>query len=376
MNVSAASRIDVAEPSAATGLAEVIATELAPNVVAIDEGFYPETAMRRLGEAGAWRQHIPRAGQADLWPAIQSTAAIGAVCGASAFMGWCQNTLVWYVANTDNTALRDRYLERVASGAALGGTGLSNPMKTLFGIETFKLKATAGEGGAVAVRGTLPWVSNLGADHLFGTVAGRGEDPRDAVMILADCAEPALELTPCAPFLGMDGTGTYALRFRDLAVPADMILADPSGPFIARIRAGFVLLQTGMGLGLIRDCIAIMTETRPSLGAINAYLAVQPDTVRDELDRLEAEIRDLAATPFDRSRRYWRRVIEARLATSELALEAAQAAMLHCGARGYVKGHRAQRRLREAYFVAIVTPATKQLRKMLALVDAEAAAAA
>ena len=27
---------------------------------------------------------------------------------------------------------------------------------------------------------------------------------------------------------------------------------------------------------------------------------------------------------------------------------------------------RAQRRLREAYFVAIVTPATKQLRKMLA----------
>jgi hypothetical protein len=40
--------------------------------------------------------------------------------------------------------------------------------------------------------------------------------------------------------------------------------------------------------------------------------------------------------------------------------------MLHCGARGYLKSHRAQRRLREAYFIAIVTPATKQLRKMLA----------
>ena len=32
----------------------------------------------------------------------------------------------------------------------------------------------------------------------------------------------------------------------------------------------------------------------------------------------------------------------------------------------HFKSHRAQRRLREAYFVAIVTPATKQLRKMLA----------
>ena len=377
MTMSAAARIDDPRSGVvADAVADVIATELAPNVVAIDEGSYPETAMRRLGEAGAWRRHIPVAGQADLWPAIQVTSAVGAVCGASAFMGWCQNTLVWYVANTENAALRDRYLERVASGAVLGGTGLSNPMKTLFGIETLKLKATAGEGGAVTVRGALPWVSNLGADHLFGTVAGRGEDPRDAVMILADCAEPALEITPCAPFLGMDGTGTYALRFRDLPVPADMILADPSGPFIARIRAGFVLLQTGMGLGLIRDCVAIMTEARTPLKAINAYLDVQPEAIEAELDRLEAEIRSLAATPFDRSRPYWRRVIEARLATSELALKAAQAAMLHCGARGYVKGHRAQRRLREAYFVAIVTPATKQLRKMLALVDAEAASAA
>jgi len=40
--------------------------------------------------------------------------------------------------------------------------------------------------------------------------------------------------------------------------------------------------------------------------------------------------------------------------------------MLHCGARGYVSTGAAQRRLREAYFVPIVTPATKQLRKMLA----------
>ena len=40
--------------------------------------------------------------------------------------------------------------------------------------------------------------------------------------------------------------------------------------------------------------------------------------------------------------------------------------MLHCGASGYIANAKAQRRLREAYFVAIVTPATKQLRKMLA----------
>jgi hypothetical protein len=40
--------------------------------------------------------------------------------------------------------------------------------------------------------------------------------------------------------------------------------------------------------------------------------------------------------------------------------------MLHCGARGFVSKGAAQRRLRESYFIAVVTPATKQLRKMLA----------
>ena len=41
----------------------------------------------------------------------------------------------------------------------------------------------------------------------------------------------------------------------------------------------------------------------------------------------------------------------------DASVAAAHAAMLHCGARGYVAAHRCQRRLRKAYFVAIVTPA-------------------
>ena len=38
-------------------------------------------------------------------------------------------------------------------------------------------------------------------------------------------------------------------------------------------------------------------------------------------------------------------------------------AMLHQGARGYLRTAAAQRRLREAYFVAIVTPSLKHLRR-------------
>ena len=86
----------------------------------------------------------------------------------------------------------------------------------------------------------------------------------------------------------------------------------------------------------------------------------------EQLRMMESEVNRLAATPFETDQSYWRAVIEARLVAGEAAIAAAHAAMMHCGARGYVTTGAAQRRLRESYIVAIVTPAIKQLKKMLA----------
>jgi alkylation response protein AidB-like acyl-CoA dehydrogenase len=357
---------DPAQSSIAREVASMARRNLAPLAAAIDEGtVYPAELLRRLGDVGAWESHRPRNGAADLRCAIQSIAALGEVCGATAFMAWCQNTLAWYAGNSGNPALVARFADDVCSGKILGGTGLSNPMKSFFGIEKLKLKGRKVDGGYV-VRGALPWVSNLGADHLFGTIFEREDQPGEIVMFLADCSDPAVTLQPCKPFLAMDGTGTYSVQFRDLFVSDDHILADPAGPFVKRIRAGFILLQNGMGLGLIRDCVAIMDEVAAPLGHVNRYLPQQPGDFQKLLSDLETETMQLARDPFNADDGYWRRVVELRLHIGEASVAAAHAAMLHCGARGYLRSHRVQRRLREAYFVAIVTPATKQLRKMLA----------
>ncbi|WP_291606826.1 acyl-CoA dehydrogenase family protein [Bradyrhizobium sp.] len=372
MSSLAVSRLAVEDsgPLPSASVTEAVAAlarkELAPLAAAIDAGeVYPAELMRRLGELGAWSTHVPKDGVADLRAAIQSIGAIGEVCGATAFMAWCQNTLVWYAANSGNRKLVERLADDFATGKVLGGTGLSNPMKSFFGIEKLKLKGRKVEGGYV-VRGVLPWVSNLGPDHFFGTIFEREDEPGSLVMFLADCADPSITLQPCKPFLAMDGTGTYGVQFRDVFVPDDLILADPAGPFVKKIRAGFILLQAGMALGLIKDCINIMDEVERPLGHVNRYLPQQPVHFRDLAAELEAETMALAQDPFNTEEAYWRKVIDLRLRAGDASVAAAHAAMLHCGARGYLKSHRAQRRLREAYFVAIVTPATKQLRKMLA----------
>ena len=56
-------------------------------------------------------------------------------------------------------------------------------------------------------------------------------------------------------------------------------------------------------------------------------------------------------------------MLTVRAEADVLALRATQAALLHQGARGYLMNSPVQRRVREAQFVAIVTPAIKHIRK-------------
>ena len=179
MGSLALSRVEATDrpaPTIADEVARIARQELAPLAGAIDAGsVYPGELLRSLGKVGAWSSHVPQEGPADLRCAIQSIAVIGEVCGATAFMAWCQNTLVWYAANSTNLKLARRFGDSFSSGRVLGGTGLSNPMKSFFGIERLKLKGRRVEGGYI-VKGALPWVSNLGPDHYFGTIFEREDE--------------------------------------------------------------------------------------------------------------------------------------------------------------------------------------------------------
>ncbi len=123
MNPVAASRVlddedtRLSSDSVADAVAAIARKELAPLAADIDSGkLYPADLLRRFGDAGAWGSHRPNNnGGADLRCAIQSMAAIGEVCGATAFTAWCQNTLAWYAFNSDNPALAE-LADEVAAG--------------------------------------------------------------------------------------------------------------------------------------------------------------------------------------------------------------------------------------------------------------------
>jgi hypothetical protein len=339
---------------------------LADQADAIDRGHYPRDILQRLGAAGAFAAHLGPS--ADYASAIRAMAEVSAVCGATGFMVWCQQVCGFYLEQSGNPALTGERLALHASGARLGGTGMSNPMKAYAGIEPLLLKARRVDGGW-CVNGTLPWVSNLGPDHYAGVLAGVDDPEAPApaeVMFLLHCDAPGVELRNCPSFSAMEGTNTWAIRCTDLFVPDADVIGHPARPLIARIRAGFILLQCGFGLGVTQGAIDAMWRVEPALGHVNCFLDDRPDALQSELDALWQRVETLARTPFDTGTDYFISVLDARAHASELALRAAQSSLLHAGARGYLLSSDVQRRVRESHFVAIVSPAIKHLRKEMA----------
>ena len=358
--------------SAVRDLADGPLAELASDIDR--RGVYPETILKRLGELGALRAHMASGDQpGDYGLAIRAMSEVSRVCGATGFMVWCHEVCGVYMEQSDNRALMGEALQQHNRGTTLGATGMSNPMKTFAGIETFLLHARRADGGYV-VNGTLPWVSNLGPDHYFGAVADverNDEGTRTEIMFLIRCNAAGVELRNCPSFSAMEGTNTWAVRLTNYFVGASEMIADPVRPFIGRIRAAFILLQTGMGLGVAQGAIDSMWKVERTLGHVNEFLDDRPDDLQAELDDLTTRIMVLAQTPFGTDKEFLVDVLDARAHASELALRAAQSALLHQGARGYLMSSDVQRRVRESHFVAIVTPAIKHLRKEIARLSAE-----
>ncbi|MDE2185640.1 MAG: acyl-CoA dehydrogenase family protein [Thiomonas delicata] len=374
--------VQAAPPTASGGyhatLHRLVAEVLAPQVLDIDlKAAYPEGFLRELGAAGGFGGAAsPEHGGngLGLMQVIETMDLVSQTCLSTGFLVWCQTACARYIEMSENAELKRDLLPHIARGALLAGTGLSNTVKSCDAVEAFRLSARRVEGGYV-INGVLPWVSNLGPDHVFATgcpveAAGPGDD--GLVFIIVDCNATGFKMVDCAHFMAIDGTRTLACHFKNTFVPDGMVLSHPgqSKAYVRRIKPGMILGQMGMCLGLAQACLDLMKQSNRTHAHVNRYLDDQVDDLAPELadlrDHTLVAARTLQANPLadivlD--------ILKLRLRGGELALRAAQSALLHLGAKGYLQKSPAQRRVREAYFVAIVTPATKHLRREIARLE-------
>jgi alkylation response protein AidB-like acyl-CoA dehydrogenase len=354
-------------PSGTPTVSAIVSERLRPLVQRIDiDGYYPAEVLRSLGEAGAYAHHTTALGDGPggIVAAVDAMADVGASCLSTAFCMWCQDALIWYLDRSENPTPRSNYLQAVATGRLLGGTGLSNPMKALAGLETLALKGRRVSGG-YRVTGRLPFVSNVENGHLFAGIFVIEDAENRYGMAVFKIGEDGVGLARNAHFIALEGTATNSILIRDAFVPDDNILSDDAVRFVSRIRKGFVLLQAGMALGLARGAATLMRQDDP----VRRYadrLPLGPDAIEARADALHAQAAAHIRLVEETDRASFLDVLRTRLDMTWLALEAAQAAVLQFGARGYLVGSEVARRLREAQFVAIISPSAKHITTELA----------
>ncbi|WP_276355050.1 acyl-CoA dehydrogenase family protein [Cohnella caldifontis] len=341
-------------------IADLVDEHLKPYVKRIDgEAFYPEAYLRALGGEG----HLPgpEADEAEtLRAGVTAIRETSRACLTTGFNLWCHMAALTYVRYGESPALRERLLPRLADGSLLGGTGLSNPMKFYAGLDKIYLRAEK-DGGGYRVTGTLPMVSNLGDDHWFGIVADAGSN---RIMAFVPCASAGLTRTEQLGFLGLNGSATYACRFDDVHLPAEYVLSEQADELVRKIRPSFILYQIPLGLGLIASSADGVRGMSGKQGGCNSYLRVQADDLESDFSALNERLcRLMEAERLDQED-LWRDLVRLRLDVVYAALRAAQCGMLHTGSSGYKMGSDASRRLREAYFLANLTPTVRHLEKM------------
>ncbi|MWV61767.1 acyl-CoA dehydrogenase [Helicobacter saguini] len=331
-----------------------------------NDGIYPRDTLQEMAKIGAFSFFL-ESGKDGLLDSILTIAQIGQTCGNTAFCAWCQSVLAWYLFRTKNENVKAEFFSKVSSGEILGGTGLSNPMKSYAGFENMLLNAKKVDGGYV-LNGMLPWVSNLESNHILGVVAKLDKPYNVAGIVLCDPQNASVKLKD-THFIALDGSATKSVILSDYFMPNAHVLGLPAESFLLSVTSGFLLLQMGMALGSINLSLDLIKKSNVKKGVLNNFLPLNESKLTALRDDFLRELSDLATNFRTCDSGYLRSILELRLKASRLTLDAAQTAMLHAGSSGYLAHSSQEKLLLESYFVAIISPSIRHILSELDSID-------
>lgn len=333
------------------------------------EGGDPWETLRELGELGLLAAPLPLQ--------VELIHALARRCTATAFSLWGHHSALEYHWVTGSTPPDGAEAGRLALAS-----GMAPAYKEEAGLGEIPLVATDRPDGSLAVDGVLPWCSNL-REGAWIVMPVRWEDGRRAIVRIARDA-PGVGVTPLVGLMALDGTSSGVLRLEQVAVPAGDVLTQDVPDFRDRARAAFLLLQSGMCLGLAGAALdAAEAAADPVAQRVLAdelaagradWESLRDDLVRtvraaawdardarDAGDVGEADAAAAAVSP--------RELVSVRLEVALLTGRATQLEQKTVGGRGYAQASDTSRRAREAAFLPVQSPTETHLRHLLVPAD-------
>jgi alkylation response protein AidB-like acyl-CoA dehydrogenase len=361
---------------------EIAASVLAPAARQNDkEGRFSSEAVDALGRAGLLGLMLPaELGGSGLGPRSFAavTAALAEADASVAMVYLMHICAVATIAAAPTGAAVEPILREIAAGRHLSTLAISESgSRSHFWAPVSRGRRN---GAGVHLTAKKSFVTSAGnaQSYVVSSLAPDGTGPTDSTLYLVPADSPGLSVAGPWDGLGLRANASAPMTLDGCEVPPELRLTDDGAGFKAMLEVAlppFNLGTASVSLGLCRAAVAgtaahlksaRFEHLGQSLGESLPTLRAQLATMQIDTDGLAARIDDLVEHLERPRETTMLRVLEAKAAAGEVAIDVTSAAMRACGGAAFSRHMNIERLFRDAHAGAVMAPTGDVLREFIA----------